>query len=289
MKKPFTKIIGFIGKKKKAFIALAAAAGVLLLLAAPLKKVDIGYGGVLYNSLAKGTSEKSVSPGWHFVVPFIHELAVYPTNDITYKIYRDNKNWTNGIDASIVTPTLDNQKVSVDVTFVYALDQSRLTELYNRFNGESISAIETDYLDSIFKDAVVNAVARYSAYDVYSSKREEMQNLVKETVQNKLADMGITIKYVFIDTVRLSDETESIIKAMALAEAARIEAQGKSDANTLISDSLTDKIMTYEALSKLSDSLKLIVVPSGTDSQMDFSKILEQVLAQADSAAQANS
>lgn len=289
MKKPFTKIIGFIGKKKKAFIALAAAAGVLLLLAAPLKKVDIGYGGVLYNSLAKGPSEKSVSPGWHFVVPFIHELAVYPTNDITYKIYRDNKNWTNGIDASIVTPTLDNQKVSIDVTFVYALDQSRLTELYNRFNGESISAIETEYLDSIFKDAVVNAVARYSAYDVYSSKREEMQNLVKETVQNKLADMGITIKYVFIDTVRLSDETESIIKAMALAEAARIEAQGKSDANTLISDSLTDKIMTYEALSKLSDSLKLIVVPSGTDSQMDFSKILEQVLAQADSAAQANS
>ena len=46
--------------------------------------------------------------------------------------------------------------------------------------------------------------------------------------------------------------------------------------------------MMYEALSKLSDSLKLIVVPSGTDSQMDFSKILEQILNQADSAAQGN-
>ena len=112
--------------------------------------------------------------------------------------------------------------------------------------------------------------------------------MVREIVESRLIEMGISVKYVFIDAVRLSSETESIIKAEALAEAARIEAQGKSDANTLISDSLTDKIMMYEALSKLSDSLKLIVVPSGTDSQMDFSKILEQILNQADSAAQGN-
>ena len=221
-------------------------------------------------------------------MPLVQELAVYPVNEVTYKIYRDNKNWTNGIDASIVTPTLDNQKISIDATFVYVLDQSSLTNLYNRFNGNSITEIESNYLDSIFKDAIVNTVSRYSAYDVYSNKREEIQNLVREIVESRLIEMGISVKYVFIDAVRLSSETESIIKAEALAEAARIEAQGKSDANTLISDSLTDKIMMYEALSKLSDSLKLIVVPSGTDSQMDFSKILEQILNQADSAAQGN-
>ena len=288
MKNLFAKFFGFLGKKKKVLISVAAAVFVLLLLIAPIKKVDIGYRGVKYNSLAKGATETTVSSGWHFVLPFVQELQVYPVNEMTYKIYRDNKNWINGIDASIVTPTLDHQKVSIDSTFVYTLDQSKLVDLYNRFNGKSITDIEENYLDSIFKDAIVNTVAQYSAYDVYSSKREEIQNLVKETVQSKLTDMGIHMKYVFIDTVRLSDETESIIKATALAEAARIEAQGKSDANALISDSLTDKIMTYEALSKLSDSLKLIVVPSGTDSQMDFSKILEQILNQADAAAQEN-
>ena len=86
----------------------------------------------------------------------------------------------------------------------------------------------------------------------------------------------------YIETVRLSPETESIIRAESLAEAARIEAQGKSDANKLISESLTDKIMAYEALSKLSESLRLIIVPSGTDSQLDFSKIIEQILNEAE-------
>ena len=288
MKKVFSKFGAFIGKKKKIVIPVLVTVAVLLLLIAPIKKVDVGYQGVLYSSLNKENKVKNISPGWHFVMPLVQELAVYPVNEVTYKIYRDNKNWTNGIDASIVTPTLDNQKISIDATFVYVLDQSSLTNLYNRFNGNSITEIESNYLDSIFKDAIVNTVSRYSAYDVYSNNREEIQNLVRVIVESRLIEMGISVKYVFIDAVRLSSETESIIKAEALAEAARIEAQGKSDANTLISDSLTDKIMMYEALSKLSDSLKLIVVPSGTDSQMDFSKILEQILNQADSAAQGN-
>lgn len=286
MKKVFSKLAGLLGKKKKMVISIFVTAIVLLLIIAPIKKVDIGYQGVMYNSLSKDAAAQSISPGWHFVLPLVQDMEVYPVNEITYKIYRDNKNWNNGVDASIVTPTQDNQKVSIDATFVYTLEQDKLTDLYSRFNGESISQIEKGYLDSLFKDAIVNTVARYTAYEVYSTKREEMQALIQETVQAKISDLGITIKYVFVDTVRLSDETESIIKATVLAEAARIEAQGKSDANTLISDSLTDKIMTYEALSKLSDSLKLIVVPSGTDSQMDFSKILEQILNQADSAAQ---
>jgi len=262
MKKILSKIKGFFKGKNK--LIIAAAVIVLLILLAPVQKVEVGQQGILYNSFS-GKSSANISAGWHFVMPFLQSLTSYPVNDRAYRIYRDNKSWNNGADASIATPSNDNQKVSIDATFIYVLDKEKLNYIYERFNGQEISQIEKEFLDDIFKASVINAVTQYSAYEVYSTKRSEIQAKIFEDLSVKLTDTGVVIKDMYIDTVRLSPETESIIKAQALAEAALIEAQGKADANKLISDSLTDKIMTYEALQKMSESLRLIIVPTGAN------------------------
>lgn len=282
MKNILSKIKNLIRGENKTIIVVLFF--ILIILIAPIQKVEVGHQGIMYNSFS-GSISSNYSSGWHVVIPFVQSLTSYPIHDQAYKIYRDNKSWNNGIDASITAPTSDNQKISIDATFIYELDKEKMSYLYDRFNGKDISAIEKNYLDDIFRSSVVNAVSQYSAYDVYSTKRVEIQTLIFNNLTKKFNDSGIIFKDVYIDTVRLSSEIESIIRAEALAEAARIEAQGKSDANRLISDSLTDKIMTYETLSQLSESLRLIIVPSGTDSQLDFSRILEQMLSEADSSA----
>ena len=266
------------GKNKLMFIAGAA---VVLILIAPFQKVEIGQQGILYNSV-NGKISADLLPGWHLVFPFFQKMISYPTNETVYKIYRDNKNWNNGIDASIVTPTKDNQTISLDVIFIFSLDIERLVDVFDRFNGEQIEQIENDYLDDIFRAAVIDSITKYTAYDVYSMKRSEVQTMILDSLASKLLDAGIIMKDVYIDTVRLSTETEAIIKAESLAEAARIQAQGQSDANKLISDSLSDKIMTYEAIQKMSESLRLIIVPSGSEGQIDYSKIIEQILIEAE-------
>lgn len=279
MKNFFRKVKAFLkGKNKFIFIAAMVVALVLL---APFQKVEIGQRGILYNTI-NGNISSDLSSGWHVVFPFFQKMMSYPTNETIYKIYRDNKNWNNGIDASIVTPTQDNQTVSVDATFVFTLDDTKFNYIFEKFNGASIEQIENNYLDDIFKASVINAITNYTAYDVYSTKRGEVQADILKDISLKLLDTGIIVKDVYIDTVRLSAETEAVIKAQSLAEAARIEAQGKSDANKLISESLTEKIMTYEALQKMSESLKLIIVPSGSEGQIDYSKIIEQILNEAE-------
>jgi regulator of protease activity HflC (stomatin/prohibitin superfamily) len=282
MKNFFCKIKGFFKGKNK--ILIIAMIIVILILLAPIQKVEIGQQGILYNELS-GNSSSNISSGLHIVIPFFQNLTSYPVNDRAYKIYRDNKSWNNGVDASIATPTNDNQKVSIDATFIYVLDKEKLNYIYERFNGQEIAQIEKGFLDDIFKASVISAVTQYSAYDVYSTKRGEIQAKIFEDLSEKLANTGIILKDMYIDTVRLSPEAESIIKARALAEAARIEAQGKADANKLISESLTDKIMTYEALQKMSESLRLMIVPSGSDTQLDFTKIIEQLLNEAENSA----
>ena len=266
-----------IGKKKGIFFI--AVFLIICVLINPLRKVEVGQNAIIFNSLSNSISD-NIHPGWHFVLPFIQKMTVYPINDQTYKIYRDNKNWNNGVDASITTPTNDNQKVSIDITFVYSLMPEKLSYIFEKYNGDDVRDIEEKYLDDILKNAVISIVSKYSAYEVYSTKRVEIQNKISKEVKQEIAVNGIELKYMYIDKVRLSEETESIIKARALAEASIIEAQGKSDANKLLSNSLNDKIMTYEALGKLSESLKLIVVPSGSESELYFSKILEQIVNQ---------
>ena len=279
MKNFFGKIESFLKGKNKIVIMVIVV--IFLILLAPIQKVEVGHQGIMYNSFG-GKVTSNLSSGWHIVIPFVQSLTSYPVNERTYEIYRDNKSWNNGIDASITTPTNDNQKVSIDATFIYTLDKEKLSGIFERFNGKKIDIIEKNYLDNVFKASVINAVSQYSVYDVYSSKRNEIQTLIFHELDQKLGDIGIILKDVYINIVRLSPETESLIRAEILAEAVIIEAQGRSDANKLISDSLTDKIMTHEMLNKLSESLRLIIVPSGTDGQLDFSRILEQILSEAE-------
>lgn len=275
MNKRFTNFKNFLKKRNKILIIVIIVA--LIIIFAPVKKVEVGHEGILYNTIS-GNVTSVQSSGWHIVYPIIQDLTSYPINERSYKIYRDTKNWNDGVDASIVVPTNDNQEVSLDVSFVYALDENMLLQIYEKFNGQEIEDIEEKYLKDIFKSSVISAVTQYSAYDVYSTKRGEIEAVIKAGLSEKLLDLGIIIKDIYIETVRLSAEMESILKAEALAEAARIEAQGRSDANKLISDSLTNEIMTYESLQKMSDSLKLIIIPSGSENQLDLTKIFEQIL-----------
>ncbi|MCL2050375.1 MAG: SPFH domain-containing protein [Lachnospiraceae bacterium] len=275
MKNHFLKIKDFL-KGKNSFIIMAIVIAFIVLLA-PIQKVEIGHEGVTYNSL-NGKISANHLPGWHMVLPFAQQLTSYPVFDRAYKIHRDLRSWNNGIDASITTSTSDNQLVSIDATFVYALERDQLCDIFERFSGMNIDGIERVYLDDIFRASIINTVSQYSVFDIYSTKRNEIQILIFEELKSLFSETGINLKFVYIETVRLSAEMESIIRSEALAEAARIEAQGRSDANKIISDSLTEQIMMHEALGRLSETLRLIIVPSGTDSTLDFSRIIEQVL-----------
>ncbi|MDF2841834.1 MAG: spfh domain / band 7 family protein [Herbinix sp.] len=264
--------------KKKHFITILFISFIVLfILFLPLKKVEIGDRGILYDNI-QGQVTNILKPGWHFVIPITQELTSYPITEKSYVIARDSKNWSNGIDASITTPSSDNQTLSIDVSFQYYLDQNKLEYIYEKYDGKEILEIEKTYLKDIFKDSIIHTVSQYTAYDVYSTKRKEIQNNVLDILRRKLEGSGIMINDTFINNVRLSEEMNSIIKAKAVAKAAVIEAEGKSAANKLINDSLSNKIMQYESLSKLSESLKLVIVPSDSNTQLDFSKILEQML-----------
>ena len=86
-----------------------------------------------------------------------------------------------------------------------------------------------------------------------------LPSTIKDAIERKLKQEQESLEYEF-----------RLITADKEAQKQRIEAQGKADANRILSASLTDKILTdkgIEATLKLSESpnTKVIVIGSGDD------------------------
>ena len=149
-----------------------------------------------------------------------------------------------------------------------------------------------NYISRVIQPAIRSAarsvVGRYTPEQLYSSKRDIIQTEIFEETKKILDNQHIQLNEVLVRDVtlpstikdaierKLKQEQESLeyefrlVTAKKEAEKQIIEAQGKADANRILSASLTDKILQdkgIEATIKLSESpnSKVIVIGSAKD------------------------
>jgi regulator of protease activity HflC (stomatin/prohibitin superfamily) len=138
------------------------------------------------------------------------------------------------------------------------------------------------------RSAARSVVGRYTPEQLYSSKRDAIQQEIFEETKNYVEDQYIQLNEVLVRDVtlpptikdaierKLKQEQESLeyefrlVTAQKEAEKQIIEAQGKADANRILSASLTDKILQdkgIEATMLLAESpnSKVVVIGSGKD------------------------
>ena len=149
-----------------------------------------------------------------------------------------------------------------------------------------------NYLDRVLKPAIRSAtrsvVGRYTPEQIYSSKRDAIQSEIFDETKLIVEDQFIQLNDVLVRDVtlpaaikdaierKLDQEQQSLeyefrlITAQKEAQKQIIEAQGKADANRILSASLTDKILQdkgIEATLRLSESTnsKVVIIGSGKD------------------------
>ncbi|MFD0762313.1 prohibitin family protein [Lutibacter aestuarii] len=234
--------------------------------------IEAGEAGVLWKRFGGGvvTDEPPLGEGFHIVAPW-NNVIVYEVRQ--QELYEKMKVLSsNGLDILLETSTW------------YLPKANELGKLHQEI-GES-------YLERIIKPALRSAarsvVGRYTPEQLYSSKRDVIQNEIFEETKKILEDQYIQLNEVLVRDVtlpptikdaierKLKQEQESLeyefrlVTAEKEAEKQRIEAQGKADANRILSASLTDKILQdkgIEATLQLSNSSnsKVIVIGSGKD------------------------
>ena len=246
--------------------------GILLIIFISKSTVTLGAGeaGVLWKRFDGGVviDQPPLGEGFHIVAPW-NEVIVYEVRqqELTEKMKVLS---SNGLD------------IQLEATAWYK-PQTENLGLLHQTKG-------INYLDRVLKPAMRSAtrsvVGRYTPEQIYSSKRDAIQNEIfdetKKIIDNQYVQLNdvlvrdVTLPAAIKDAIerKLGQEQESLEyefrlqKAKKEAEKQRIEAQGKADANQILNSSLTDKILKDKGIEATlemakSPNSKVIVIGSG--------------------------
>jgi regulator of protease activity HflC (stomatin/prohibitin superfamily) len=226
---------------------------------------------VLFYKFGEGLDKDHVlQPGFHTKSPW-NEVYTYNVQETS----RDE-------DMDILDKS--GLSIHVDVTVRFNPMPDKIGYIYEKFN--------VDYVEVLVKPEIRSAVrqvmGRYTAEEIYSTKRAEVEATIKNESEKVLNANNVNMVALLIKSIVLPDQIRIAIesklqqeqealayrfrldKEKSEAERKRIAAEGESRANNIINNSLSDKLLKMrgiEATLELAKSpnSKVIVVGSGKD------------------------
>ena len=244
---------------------------VIILFSKSTVTIGPGEGGVVFERFGDGiNTDKTYGEGFQIVAPW-NEMIV---RKVRQQSVSDEMN----------VLSVNGLEVKVNGTIWYEPEFSNLGLLI-KTKGEDY---ERELLDPAINAAARSVVGRYTPEQLYSSKRDVIEQEILDEVQILLKDQYLLVKRVLVEDVKLpptirtaietklKQEQESLeyefrlAKAKKEAERQKIDAEGKATANRILSASLTDKILQekgIEATLELakSNNSKVVVIGSGKD------------------------
>ena len=233
--------------------------------------IPAGNGGVLYRLFGGGIdTTKTYEEGFHFIAPW-NSMQIYETRQMV-------------ADEEMSALSSNGLEIKIEFSTWY---QPKWDEL-----GKLHATIGTQYLTRAvipaMRSAARSVVGRYTPEQIYSTKRDAIQEEIFEETKKRLESKHIQLNQVLIRSVTLPPTIKSAIesklkqeqealeyefkleKAAQEAERQRVEAEGKAKANNIVSASINDKILRekgIEATLKLAESpnAKIVVIGNSND------------------------
>tara|TARA_B100000470_G_scaffold144103_1_gene111747 strand:- start:6402 stop:7217 length:816 start_codon:yes stop_codon:yes gene_type:complete len=245
---------------------------ILLILFISRSSVNIGSGeaGVLFKTLGGGVETEKPPKGEGFKI-------IAPWNRIIIYNVKQQE-----VLESMQVLSSNGLEIRVDVSVLYQPLYDQLG-LLHQTKGEN-------YLNSVLlpniRAVARSVVGRYTPEQLYSTKRDAIQNEIFLETRDNVLPQYIQLNSVLVRDVTLPNAIKTGIenklvqeqealeyefrlqKAEQEAERQRIDADGKARANRILSASLTDRILQekgIEATLKLAESpnAKIVVIGSG--------------------------
>ncbi|MEN8824967.1 MAG: prohibitin family protein, partial [Wenyingzhuangia sp.] len=207
--------------------------------------IDSGKAGVLFRTFGGGvvTDEPALGEGFHIIAPW-NKVFIYEVRQ--QELFEKMKVLSsNGLD------------ILLEVSAWYMPQTDKLGKLHQQKGLDYLTRVILPSLRS----AARSVVGRYTPEQIYSSKRDVIQNEVYDETKKILDDQFIQLNEVLVRDVtlpttiknaiekKLKQEQEfleyefTIQKAEKEAERQRIDAEGKATANKILNASLSSNIL----------------------------------------------
>ncbi|MEY4628210.1 MAG: hypothetical protein RLZZ595_536 [Bacteroidota bacterium] len=248
------------------------------LVTSSVRQVDAGYVGV--KTLFGKVQPQTLNSGLSFINPLM-DVTIIDIRTQNYTMSGVHDEGSKSGDDAIKVLTADGLEVTIDLSVLYRVNPAETPKL--------ITDIGTNYEDKIVRPITRTRIrdnsVYYDAVALYSTKRDEFQSRIFKTIETDFKQRGLILENLLVRNITLPASVKSTIeqkinaeqeaqkmqfvlqKEKQEAERKRVEAQGISDYQRIINESLSDRQLQYEQIQAMkelakSSNAKIIVMPS---------------------------
>ncbi|MEY2904110.1 MAG: hypothetical protein RJA52_126 [Bacteroidota bacterium] len=233
--------------------------------------IEAGERGVLFRRFGGGLEREIIyQPGFHVIAPW-NSMYVYDVRE-------------KQIEEEMELLSSNGLTIKVDITVRVNPDFGKIPDLHEIFGKDYlVSLVRPEVRSSIRK-----VIGRFTPEELYSTRREEVQDMIQKDLEAALEKNYVILKASLIRDITLPDKVRTAIEEKLEAEQTAlkyeyildrerkeaerkiIEAKAKSEANRILSASLSSNILKdkgIEATLQLANSpnSKIVVIGSGED------------------------
>jgi regulator of protease activity HflC (stomatin/prohibitin superfamily) len=263
----FILIAGFIVSKQNSpssrYASVIRIVGVLVLIAGFLtsmfKVIEAGQVGV--KSVFGKVDDDVLYSGLNIINP-IAEVTSFDVKTQNYTMSGIHDEGAKSSDDALRVLSADGLEVIIDLSVLFRVKASSAPYI--------LREIGTDYLEKIVRPvsrtAIRDNAVAYDAVALYSSKRDEFQAKIFETINKSFAKRGLELEQLLVRNITLPASVKASIeskinaeqdaqkmtfvlqKERQEAERKRVEAQGIADYQKILSTGLSDRQLQYESI-----------------------------------------
>jgi len=172
--------------------ALLGAAGWVLLAHPPVQAVGPGELGVRTNNL---TGEVYAwREGTALVLPGLHAVQVFSLRD---RVYRPRQ--IASAEGSAPVQSVEGLSVGVDLAVRYAPNPARLAAVARSMPA----SLEAEVVEPAVQGVVYKVFARYTVREIFSTRRQEIQEVLETELRAKLSQDAVLLRSVLVGKVDL--------------------------------------------------------------------------------------
>jgi regulator of protease activity HflC (stomatin/prohibitin superfamily) len=223
------------------------------------KVVEAGQVGV--QTLYGKVDNDILYSGLHIINPLV-EVTTFDVKTQNYTMSAVHEEGAKNGDDAIRILTSDGLEVTIDLSVLFSVKPKEAPKI--------LKEIGDDYLDKIVRPVARTAIrdnaVSYEAVALYSTKRQEFQDKIFNTITASFAKRGLKLEQLLIRNITLPESVRKAIeskinaeqdaqkmqfvlqKERQEAERKRVEAQGIADYQKILSTGLSDRQLQYESI-----------------------------------------
>lgn len=265
-------------------------------------KIEAGNVGVKVKLLGsdKGVNNNEILGPGRYYIGWNEELYRFPTfTQITQ--WTKNPDEGSPTDESITFDSEESLSINVDIGVSYHVEEAKVGLLFQKYR-KGIEEITNKELRNVVRDAFTDAASTRKAADIIGRDKADFLAAVHKKAYDTLASYGIIIERISIigsmrppaslteainlkvEAIQKAEQRQNeLAEAVAAAEKIKAEADGRAsailsvakaqaEANVLLAESVTDKLVKYEMMKKWDGVLPKVSGDGGLINMVDLNK-----------------